>query len=141
MRVICFCVAATLLAACASTPTSNTERTYVGTVEKTSEVNRPNQGGSPALYMFGLVGGLLNAALSTPKKTNLYVVKSDAGDVSAHSDERFAVGDCVEIITVKTAPAGLSYAYGMARIVPSRQCAQVAQAESAASGSSRDPTD
>src|SRR5688572_10118091 len=141
MRVMCFCVAATLLAACASTPTNNTERTYVGTVEKTSEVTRPNQGGSPALYMFGLVGGLINAALSTPKKTNLYVVKSDAGEVSAHSDERFAVGDCVEIITAKAAPAAPAYAYGMARVVPSRQCTHVAQAESAAAGGSSDPTD
>jgi hypothetical protein len=123
MRMMCFCVAATLLAACASTPTSTTERRYVGTVEKTMEVTRPRQGGSPALYMFGLVGGLVNAALSNPKKTNLYVVKSDAGEVSAHSDERFAVGDCVEIIAAKGAPAGLAYAYGNARVVASSQCA------------------
>jgi hypothetical protein len=141
MRVLCSCAAAILLAACASTPTSNPEQIYVGTVEKTSEVARPNQGGSPALYMFGLVGGLLNAALSPPKKTNLYVVKAGNGEVSAHSDERFAVGDCVEIVTARGAPATLTYAYGMARVAASTRCTVLAQGESAASGSSSGQAD
>jgi hypothetical protein len=132
MRMTCFCIAATMLAACASTPKDDTERSYVGTVEHTTEVTRPSQGGSPALYMFGLVGGLVNAALSNPKKTNLYVVKSSVGEVSAHSDERFAVGDCVEVIPAKGAPADLAYAYGKARVVRSNRCEPAAQAKSGA---------
>lgn len=134
MRTLCFSLVAIMLAACASTPTSNNERSYLGTVQQATEVARPNQGGSPALYMFGLVGGLMNAALSNPKKTNLYVVKSDIGELSAHSDERFAVGDCVQIIGAKGALAGTAYAYGRARVVASSQCAPLAQTQTGASG-------
>jgi hypothetical protein len=142
MRTICFSLAAAMLAACASTPTSTTtEQTYLGTVEKTSEVTRPNERGSPALYMFGLVGGLMNAALSKSKKTNLYVVKSEVGEVSAHSDERFAIGDCVQIIPAKGAPAGLAYAYGKARVVASSQCTPLAQTQTGAAGSTSENTD
>ena len=134
MRTTCLSLAATLLAACASTPTTTTEHSYLGTVKETKEVTRPNERGSPALYMFGLVGGLMNAALSKPKKTNLYVVKSEVGEVSAHSDERFAIGDCVQIISVKGAPAGNAYAYGKARVVASSECAPLAQTQTGSSG-------
>jgi hypothetical protein len=141
MRKLGFSLAAILLAACSSTPTSNTERSYFGTVEKTTEATRPNERGSPALYMFGLVGGLMNAALSKPKKTNQYVVKSEVGELTAHSDERFAVGDCVQIIPAKDAPAGLAYAYGKARVVASSQCTPLAQTQTGAAGNTSEPRD
>ena len=86
----------------------DSEHSYYGTVERTMQITRPGQGGSPALYMFGLIGGLVNAALSGESKTNFYLV--NAGQVSAQSDERFGVGDCVEVIPAKSAQVGRSFA-------------------------------
>ena len=131
-RLACFTVALAMLAACASTGSNDSDRSYIGTVEKTSEVTKAGrQGGSPALYMFGLVGGLINAALSEPGKTNFYLVNLADGQASAQSDERFAVGDCVEIIAAKNAPGGRAFAYGDARITRSSKCQNAPQAETA----------
>ncbi|HKQ29089.1 MAG TPA: hypothetical protein VJT77_10855 [Burkholderiales bacterium] len=89
------------------------------------QITRPGQGGSPALYMFGLIGGLVNAALSGEGKTNFYLVNAEGGQVSAQSDERFAVGDCVEVIPAKSAQVGRAFPYGDARVAASQKCGRV----------------
>jgi hypothetical protein len=127
IRFVGVTVAVAFLGGCASIPGPDSGRSYYGTVEKTMPITRPGQGGSPALYMFGLIGGLVNAALSEGK-TNFYLVNADGGQVSAQSDERFAIGDCVEVIPAKSAPAGRSFAYGDARMTASQKCGTSASA-------------
>jgi hypothetical protein len=128
IRFIGVTLAMAIVGGCASIPGGDSDRSYYGTVEKTMPITRPGQGGSPALYMFGLIGGLVNAALSGEGKTNFYLVNADGGQVSAQSDERFAIGDCVEVIPAKSAPAGRSFAYGDARVTASRRCGTSANA-------------
>ena len=115
-------VALFVLAGCASTGTADSERRYVGVVERVQSIARAGNA-SAGLLSLGLAGGLLHAAANQPTQTNLYIVRLP-GDrtLTAQADQEFKVGACVEVVPSQDAPAGLAFMYGQARVGASLSC-------------------
>jgi hypothetical protein len=98
------------------------ELSHTGTIRKAEKISRPS-GGSAALYAFGALGGIMNAALQGPTKTlNVYTVKASNGYISIQTAEEFAVGDCVRIEALN-GWSSQRYHDGEAKIEKSRMCA------------------
>jgi hypothetical protein len=107
--------------ATAPTTTAKPESGYAGTVQKVFRVVR--QGADlPGMRLFGKLGNALGAALRQTTETQQYVVRTPTGQITAQSDEQFAVGDCVEVLPQTEASAGPAFRYGEAQIIRSETC-------------------
>jgi hypothetical protein len=109
------------LAGCASIGAKDSDRRFIGTVERSQKISRAGEP-SGALMAFGLLGGLLHHAASQPSQTNLYFVRVQSDVFTVQVDDEFAAGACVELIPSKDAFLGKSYVYGQARLRASTQC-------------------
>jgi|ERR1700694_1985485 len=120
MRTLCLTLSLTFITGCASMASSDEEPRHVGTIDKSFKISRTGKGLS-ALYGSPF-GELINSALTSPVETNRYYVRTADGNVSAASDEAYAVGDCVIIVPRTGASPGSAYAYGDARLQRSDRC-------------------
>ena len=112
-----------LLGACTAMGMNDSDRRYTGVVERTQQINRAGEP-SAALMAFGAIGGLMYHGASQPTATNLYFVRTNEGElVTVQVDEEWPVGSCVDVIPLKGAIGGGSYAYGQARVAAADKCA------------------
>ena len=116
-----------LLTGCATppagTPTAapKVERGYAGTVQKVFRIVR--QGADlPGMRLFGKLGNALAEATRRSAETQQYVVRTPTGQITAQSDEQFAVGDCVEVLPQTERSFGPAFRYGEAQVVRSENC-------------------
>lgn len=110
-----------VLAGCASMGVHDGDRRFTGVVESSYKVTRAGEP-SGALMAFGAIGGLLHSAASGPTPTNSYQVRVSGETFTAHADEDYAIGTCVDIIPAKDATGFRFYAYGQARMAVSDKC-------------------
>lgn len=109
-----------LLPACSTAQLDKAKRGYAGTVKKVFQVTLQGRD-LPGIRLLGKAAGLLAPALRHSTETHQYVVGTPTGQITAQSDEEFAVGDCVEVIPEGDA-SGPAFRYGQARIVRSDGC-------------------
>ena len=109
-----------LLPACSTAQLDKAKRGYAGTVKKVFQVTLQGRD-LPGIRLLGKAAGLLAPALRQSTETHQYVVGTPTGQITAQSDEEFAVGDCVEVIPEGGA-SGPAFRYGQARIVRSDGC-------------------
>lgn len=119
-RYACIALLA-LLPACASAPVEKAKRGYAGVVKKVFQITVQGRD-LPGIRLLGKAGSALAPMLRQSTETHQYVGGTSSGQISAQSDEEFAVGDCVEVIPQDDAASGPAFRYGQARVVKSDSC-------------------
>jgi hypothetical protein len=110
-----------VLSGCASTVRDG-DPVYVGVVESVSLSERQAEPqGTP--FAFDASGQVARGPVPV-RRTQVYdyrVVTPD-GEVAAQADEKFAIGDCVEVSGRLVAGAPRTFAYGETRMTRSSRC-------------------
>lgn len=110
------------VAGCAAMGAHDGERRIVGTIDQAQKATRVREP-PDALLSFGLIGALMHRSADRLPSTNLYVVKTEKGDlVMAQVDEEFMIGECVEVIVQKGSKGVNTFSYGDARVISSNRC-------------------
>jgi hypothetical protein len=110
-----------LLPACSTAQLDKVKKGYAGTVKKVFQVTLQGRD-LPGIRLLGKAANVLAPALRRSSETHQYIVGTPTGQITAQSDEEFAVGDCVEVIPEDDAASGPAFRYGQARIVRSDGC-------------------
>ena len=109
------------LPACSTAQLEKAKKGYAGTVKKVFQVTVQGKD-LPGIRLLGKAANVLAPALRRSTETRQYVVGTPTGQITAQSDEEFAVGECVEVIPQDDAASGPAFRYGQARIVRSDGC-------------------
>ena len=122
MRAASSLIVFAFLSGCASAHSVEGQDVFVGVIESVSKSDRqPEPPGAVFSFETGEMA-VQDSAAARRTEVYGYRVTTPYGEVTAQVDEKFALGDCVEVSGKPVAGTARTFAYGETRMKRSSRC-------------------